>query len=159
MAAPSLSGTFAGKVVIDNVELDHLLGGPNGPLIQALQVAGSIVKAGAQERVGVYRPPDAYSAGHRKRRPGTLRDSIVTRLVRGGPEGVEVLVGSEDPIALLHHEGTPAHVIRARQKPMLVFYWPKVGQVVAFRQVNHPGTQPNRYLTDALSDLKARFPA
>jgi len=154
----TLKGSFAGHIVIDNRALDQVLHGANGPVAKALLVAGDIVKAGARRRVGVYRPAAGDPlAGRRKRKPGTLRDSIVKRLVVGGPEGVKVLVGSEDPIALWHHEGTPPHVIRARRKPMLVFYWPKVGRVVRFKQVNHPGTQPNRYLSDALQDLRARF--
>lgn len=154
----ALKGTFAGNVIIDNRALQQVIAGPNGPVIKALFVAADIVKAGARRRVGVYKPaPGDPLAGRRKRKPGTLRDSIVKRLVTGGPEGARILVGSEDPIALWHHEGTKPHVIRARRKPMLVFFWPKVGRVVYFKQVNHPGTQPNRYLTDALQDLRARF--
>jgi hypothetical protein len=147
-----LSGTFGGRVIIDPAKLAEFLRSPNGPAVRVLMEAGQRVKADAQRRVGVYRPPDAYSASHRQRRPGTLRDSIVTRLVADpGPVGVAVLVGSEDPIALWHHEGTQPHLIRARNKPRLVFFWPQVGHVVAFKQVNHPGTKPNRYLTDALA--------
>lgn len=152
----ALKGTFAGHVVIDNRALDQVLHGANGPVAKALLVAGDIVKAGARRRVGVGRPAPGDPIP-RKRKPGTLRDSIVKRLVVGGPEGVKVLVGSEDPIALFHHEGTRPHVIRARRKPMLVFYWPKVGRVVAFKQVRHPGTQPNRYLSDSLQDLRQHF--
>jgi hypothetical protein len=125
---------------------------------KALLVAGQIVKQGAKQRVGVYSPPAGDpNPPRRSRRPGTLRDSIVTRLVEDSQTGVAVLVGSEDPIALLHHEGTVPHIIRARRKPFLVFYWPKVGRVVRFKQVNHPGTKPNRYLADSLADLAGHF--
>lgn len=34
-------------------------------------------------------------------------------------------------------EGTPPH--RIDGNPLLSFYWPKVGRVVVFRHVNHPG--------------------
>lgn len=150
-----LGGTFQG-VVIDSTKLAELLRGPNGPVVRELIEAGELVKREAQRRVGVYQPPDAYSAANRRRRPGTLRDSIVKRLVdRGGK--VVLQVGSEDGIALLHHEGTEPHVIAARRRPMLVFYWPKVGRVVAFKRVNHPGTSPNRFLTDALQVLHSRY--
>lgn len=145
-----LSGTFTG-VVIDGQKLAEVLRGPNGPVMRELIEAAELVKREAQRRVGVYQPPDAYSAANRRRRPGTLRDSIVKRVPQGGPKGVTVQVGSNDPIAYLHHEGTVPHVIQARRRPMLVFYWPKVGRVVAFKSVNHPGTDPNRYLTDALA--------
>jgi hypothetical protein len=163
----ALKGSFAGHIVIDNRALQQVLNGQSGPVAKALLAAGDIVKAGARRRVGVYKPAagDPRPAA-RKRKPGTLRDSIVKRLVVGGPEGVKVLVGSEDPIALFHHEGTVAHPIPAKKpiargrnkgRKLLVFYWPKVGRVVAFPAVKHPGTQPNRYLSDSLQDLRARF--
>lgn len=156
MAMPQLGGTFGSYVVIDPVKLAEVLRGPNGPVVRDLIEAGELVKREAQRLVGVYRPPDAYSAAHRKRRPGTLRDSIVKRVVDvdGNPA---VLVGSEDPIALWHHEGTVPHIIRARRAPLLVFFWPRVGRVVAFPRVNHPGTQPNRFLTNALAVLRHRY--
>lgn len=156
-AGPRLGGTFAGRVVINPVALQRLLKGDDGPVVRDMMKAGQLVKAEAQRLVGVYDPPDAYSAAHRARRPGTLRDSIVTRLVKGGRFGVTVLVGSEDPIALIHHEGTRPHTITARRRPFLVFYWPKIGAVVRTRSVNHPGTQPNRYLVNALRVLRGRY--
>lgn len=155
---PTLGGTFQAELVLDPRKVAEVLRSPSGPVVRRLMQDGQLVKAAARRQVGVYRPPDAYAAAHRKRLPGTLRDSIVTRLIiHSGPLGVAVAVGSEDPIALLHHEGTRPHVIRARVKPQLVFYWARVGRVVAFRQVNHPGTQPNRYLTDSLAVLRRRY--
>lgn len=144
-------------VRIDSRSLAAVLRSPRGPLARRLIEDGELVKQQAKVLVGVYKPPDAYSAAHRARRPGTLRDSIVKRFVVGGPEGFKVIVGSDDPIALIHHEGTRAHIIRPRVKPRLVFFWPRVGQVVAFGKVNHPGTQPNRYLVNALRVLRGRY--
>lgn len=146
MAATQVTG-----VVVDGAKLAELLRGPNGPVMRQLIEDAELVKREAQRRVGVYRPPDAYSAANRRRRPGTLRDKIVKRVVAGGPLGTKVQVGADDPIAWLHHEGTEPHVIRARRRPMLVFFWPKVGRVVSFKAVNHPGTEPNRFLSDALA--------
>lgn len=148
-------GTFGTYVTIDPSKLAEFMRGPNGPVMRDMLERGELVKREAQRLVGVYDPPDAYSAANRQRRPGTLRDSIVKRIadVEGTPA---VIVGSDDPIALLHHEGTQPHVIAARRKPFLVFYWPKAGRVVRFRSVNHPGTQPNRFLTNALAVLRGR---
>lgn len=144
------------RVVIDPQKLADVLRGPNGPVVRDLIEAGEDVKREAQRIVGVYKPPDAYSAMTRRRRPGTLRDTIVKRFVsRGGEPAVEV--GSDDPIALWHHEGTQPHVIRARRKPRLVFFWKRVGRVVSFPKVNHPGTRPNRFLTEALGVLRRRY--
>lgn len=44
--------------------------------------------------------------------------------------------------------GTRPHVISARDPidSSLRFYWEKVGQVVFFGRVNHPGTRPYRFL-------------
>lgn len=146
-------GTFGTYVQIDPVKLADFMRSSTGPVIRDMLERGERVKRRAQELVGVYDPPDAYSAANRQRRPGTLRDSIVKRVADVGGQPA-VIVGSDDPIALLHHEGTQPHPIEARQAPMLVFYWPKAGRVVSFRRVNHPGTQPNRYLTNALDVLR-----
>lgn len=117
--------------------------------------AGDIVKEGAQRRVGVYQPPP--EGPRRDRRPGTLRDSIVKRVVPDGARGIKVVVGSDDKVALWHHEGTVPHVIRPVRAKMLAFYSYREGRVVFRSQVNHPGTQPNRFLTDSLADLRRLF--
>lgn len=54
------------------------------------------------------------------------------------------------PYALFVHEGTRPHPIVARRAPLLVFYWERVGAVVAFPRVNHPGTRAQPFLADAL---------
>lgn len=144
------------RIVMDNAKLAEVLRGPQGPVMRRLIIDGEDVKREAKRLVGVYRPPDAYSAQHRTRRPGTLRDSIVKRVVTGTPLP-RVEVGSDDPIALIHHEGTQPHVIRPRNAKLLVFYWPKAGRVVYREKVNHPGTRPNRFLTNALRILRGRY--
>lgn len=128
--------------------LAALLRGPNGPVYRMLIVRAEKVKVEAQRLVGVYSGDTRF----RRRKPGTLRDSIVKRpvLLDGEPA---FYVTALDPIALIHHEGTEPHVIRAVRAPKLVFYWPKAGKVVAFTQVQHPGTKPNRFLVDALRVL------
>jgi len=145
------------RIAIDPQKVAELLRSPNGPVMRRMIEDGEAVKREAQRLVGVYRPPDAYSAATRRRRPGTLRDSITKRVV-AGPGGRPVVeVGSDDKIALMHHEGTVPHTIRPRNKPLLVFFWRRVGHVVSFRSVNHPGTQPNRFLTNALRVLRSRY--
>lgn len=154
----SRKGTFGEYVTIDPVKLSAYLRDPDkGPIARKLIEAGEIVKLGAQRRVGVHKPdPGDPFASRRLRRPGTLRDSIVKRLAQG-PDGMPmVLVGSDDPIALLHHEGTAAHAIAARRAPYLVFWSRKQQRVVRALAVVHPGTRPNRYLVDALEDLRGR---
>ncbi len=148
MAGGPGSGTY---VVMDSRKLAELLRGPNGPVARRMLEDGELVKQEAQRLVGVSQPVP----GERRSRPhGQLRDRIVKRLLTRGDELV-VQVGADDPIALLHHQGTPPHVIHG--KPLLVFYWKRVGRVVAFPKVNHPGTKPNHYLTDALRVLRGRY--
>ena len=138
---------------MDPVEIAKLMNSRQGPVIRRMMQDGQRVKEEAQRRVGVYKPPPA--GPRRARTPGTLRDSIVTRLVVDGKQAA-VEVGSEDPIALWHHEGTRPHEIVARNAPMLVFWSAKAGKVVRTVRVNHPGTQPNRFLTDSLSVIRRR---
>lgn len=154
-------GTFGSYVTIDPLKLAEFIRSPEGPVFRRLIEDGEAVKDEAKRLVGVYDPPDGYSAANRlgpnrqPRPPGTLRDSIVKRVVEqdGAPA---VLVGSEDPIALIHHEGTQPHTITPVRAPMLVFYWKKAGGVVRAFRVNHPGTQPNRFLLNALNVLRNR---
>jgi hypothetical protein len=133
---------------MDPAKLAELLRGPNGPVMRRLIQDGEFVKDRAKQYVRVHKP---VPGERRKRRPGTLRDSIVKRIRSAGV----VEVGSEDDIALIEHEGSHPHVITGN--PRLVFFWPKVGRVVAFPKVNHPGTTGSKYLTRALDDLRSRY--
>lgn len=148
-------GTFGTYVQIDPAKLADFLRSPNGPVFRMLIEDGEAVKREAVREAPVYQPPDDYSASHRDRRAGTLRDSIVKRIATENDQPV-VLVGSADPVAVFVHEGTQPHIIRARNAPLLVFFWKRVGRVVSFRQVNHPGNQPNRFLLRALNVLRGR---
>lgn len=158
MPGPALGGTFGERVVLDGAAIAQLLRGPEGPVFRHVTRAAEIVKDGARRRVPVWSPAPgepAWSVARRTRarRPGTLRDSIVKRVVADPTNGFAILVGSEDKAALWVHEGTQPHTITPSTKPMLVFYWN--GSTVRTLRVNHPGTQPNRYLTDALADLRS----
>lgn len=135
---------------VDPAALASFLRDEDTGLFRYMVQQGDRVKDEAQRLVGVYEPPPAGPV--RKRRPGTLRDSIVKRVVREGGSYV-IVVGSDDEIALWHHEGTVPHVIRAVTAPRLVFWSGREGKVVYRIAVNHPGTQPNRYLVDALAVL------
>lgn len=154
-----MAGTGIGNtVVIDGAALALYLRGPDGPVIRRLLEDAEIVRQGARRRVHVWQPaPGDPFAGARaaRRRPGTLRDSIVKRITET-EFGVGVEIGSDDEIALIHHEGTQPHTITARNRPNLVFFIEGVG-VIRKRSVQHPGTEPNRYLTDSLADLAGRY--
>lgn len=82
--------------------------------------------------------------------------SLVKRWVMGIGGDLTVLVGSEMPYAEMHHEGTPPHIIRPNKRKALRFELVKgSGDYVFAKIVHHPGTQPNRYLTDSLTEVMA----
>jgi hypothetical protein len=138
------------RVQLDTDKVRALFAEAGGDVVRFMLQQGERVKIRAQELVGVYQPPPA--GPERSRAPGTLRDSIVKRF-HVTDDGVVVEVGSEDPIALIHHEGTEPHTITASRAPMLVFWSERAGSVIAVKSVQHPGTQPNRFLTQALEVL------
>lgn len=140
---------------LDPVKTSAFLRGANGPVVRELLVAGEIVRQEARRLVGVSDPdPVPRKKPHR---PGTLRDSIVSRLVfRGGDPAVEV--GSELDYAIYHHEGTGPHTIAPRQAPRLVFFSKRRGRVIYTKKpVRHPGTHANPFLTRAVQKLKSRY--
>lgn len=81
-------------------------------------------------------------------RTGALKASIRMQVIRRRGE-VAVKIGGYTDYALLHHEGSRPHIIQAT-KPgsQLVFF--KGSRLIRTPIVNHPGTKPNRYLTNQL---------
>lgn len=65
-------------------------------------------------------------------------------------KGIEFLAGSAVPYTLFVDQGAKPHKIVAKNAPYLVFFWPKVGRVVHFKSVNHPGNKPYRFLMRGL---------
>lgn len=60
--------------------------------------------------------------------------------------GLQGDVGANVPYTRWVDQGTKPHKIVAKNAPYLTFYWPKVGRVVHFKSVNHPGNKPYRFL-------------
>ena len=60
--------------------------------------------------------------------------------------GQMMKIGSDVRHALWHHEGTRPHAIVGRR----VLRFVKNGKVVFAHKVAHPGTRPNKYLSDNL---------
>lgn len=81
------------------------------------------------------------------KKTGKLASSIHTRTTVD-LLGIVNTTGSNNPIALLHHNGSRAHAIRPRRAKVLRFV--QNGRVRYAQRVWHPGTRPNRYLTDNL---------
>lgn len=125
------------KIHINQSQVDGLFSA-DGPVARDMTRRATNVQLAARRQVRV--------------RSGRLRRNIIKRgplpNSRGG-QTVEVGAYNLD-YALIHHEGSAPHTIVPVKAKVLHF---KVGGVDVFvKQVNHPGTAPNRYLTDNLKE-------
>jgi hypothetical protein len=77
-----------------------------------------------------------------------LMNSISYRM-ESGPDGLMSTVYSDNPIALLHHQGT-SHEYFIDAKPGKTMRFEHRGRIVYAKRVRHPIVKPNRYLTDNL---------
>lgn len=68
--------------------------------------------------------------------------------------GANTKVGPKRGYATLHHDGTRPHIIRPKpSNKSKRLYFRVGGKLVVAKQVNHPGTPPNRYLTSPMKML------
>lgn len=120
-------------------ELDHMLNDPRGDVGRFMEARGRIIVLAAKRQVGVD--------------TGALKASIGMLHTRNAT-GQYLKIGSSNKIALLHHQGSRPHMIQPRsQHGMLRFH--SGGRVIYSRRVMHPGTRPNRYLSDNLKYVRA----
>jgi len=82
---------------------------------------------------------------------GALKFSITTHPLHRGRTGLKATVGSRLPYAYYHHEGTRPHIIRPNNHKYLRFR--AGGRIVYAKQVRHPGTRPNHYLTNPMRKI------
>lgn len=54
-------------------------------------------------------------------------------------------------------EGTRPHLIVARRRRSLAFFWIRIGRQMVLKSVRHPGTKPYWFLKDATSAAGLRF--
>lgn len=85
---------------------------------------------------------------------GRLRASIRFSHIKIAGEAA-VKVGAYTPYARMHHDGTRPHIITPN-KPGGSLVFMKGSRIVRTPIVRHPGTRPNRYLTDQLRRPIAR---
>jgi hypothetical protein len=120
-------------VVFREPVIDRYLNQPKGKVGEYLTKKGKVVMRASKRQVG--------------KKTGALRASIHMRHNRYS-RGQYVQIGSELSYALLHHDGTRPHAIVAKRGGRLVFV--KKGMIISTPSVMHPGTKPNRYLSDNL---------
>jgi hypothetical protein len=93
-----------------------------------------------------------YARNHHDFRPGPgnfLEKSIDSRLLSEHPLKGEVFVGDLAPYGIYVHEGTRAHVIFNKRKKSL--RWSCNNKFYFAKRVNHPGTWPDPFLTNAVA--------
>ena len=130
------SFAFTG-VRLYRTELDNYLNNPQGEVGKYLRKRGRLIVAAAKRQVGVD--------------TGRLRDSIHSIHLRDS-RSQYLWIGSNEPHALMHHQGTKPHTIVPREAPILRFT--SGSRIIYSRHVEHPGTRPNRYLSDQLYLVK-----
>lgn len=99
-----------------------------------IRKVGQRVAWGARKQVGV--------------KTGKLKASIRMQTVKRRGE-IAVKIGGYTSYAKLHHEGSRPHVITPN-KPGTQLVFMKGAKLIRTPIVMHPGTKPNRYLTDQL---------
>lgn len=121
------------RITFNGKKIEQIIQSPNGDVGRYLRKRGLLILSEAKAQVGV--------------KTGRLKASLHMQHGRSGP-GQFVKIGSPLNYALAHHEGTRPHVITPNRKEYLRFS--SKGRVVYSRVVMHPGTKPNKYLTDNL---------
>lgn len=105
----------------------------------AIQTTGRFI----QSRAMHYAPVGKYKGG------GTLRQKIKARSL--GPFSFAILADTKYAAAV--NDGSKPHVILPRTKPFLAFQIG--GRWVRTKRVNHPGTKPTHFFTNAAKDGEA----
>ena len=82
---------------------------------------------------------------------GVLRNSYQVEGPKVAGPQVTMRISNPTPYASFVDKGTRPHEIRGN--PLLVFFWAKVGRVVAFPRVNHPGNIAYDFFELNLGDL------
>jgi hypothetical protein len=121
------------KFVLHKASYDHMVNAPKGEVGRYLEKRAQRLVTLARRQVG--------------KKTHALERSLSYKVTRDG-KGLVALVGSSNRIALMHHKGTRPHIILPRRAQTLRFY--SRGRIVYSKMVRHPGTKPNRYLTDNL---------
>ncbi len=131
-------------------EIDKLLNSPSGDTGRYLEKKAKRLRDAARAQAGF--------------KTGRLRRSIRVYGHKRSVLGQKIQVGSSVPYALLHHESTRPHIITPNNHRFLKFKPSKPsarkgwnvladGSVLA-RKVRHPGTKPNRYLSDSVKYIR-----
>lgn len=131
-----MASTTETKLYLYPTEMYRTFKSPTGGMVgRHLNHRGQLFVAAARGQVG--------------KKTGQLAASIRVQQHEAAPYGQYMKVGSTVKHARLHHQGTRPHIIRPKDVGGALIFRSGT-RVVATRLVRHPGTKPNRYLTDNL---------
>jgi hypothetical protein len=120
-------------LILYQPEFEIFINAPTGKVGRYVKARGRAIVVAAKSQVGV--------------KTGALRKSI-TMNHSSYKYGHKLWIGSKLTYAYLHHEGSRPHLIVPKRAEFLRFS--KGSRVIYSRAVMHPGTRPNRYLSDQL---------
>ncbi len=130
---------MAVKIQLDKEEVRRV---PQELVLPLVRKIGQRVERGAKSTVRV--------------KSGAVKGSIESSL-RTTRSKVTWTVGAYHRRSMLEHEGSPKHPIKMKPGgPILTFYWERVGHVVHFPSVKHPGTKGSKFLTSPLRKQGAK---
>jgi hypothetical protein len=128
-----------GRIVWRQPQLHIFLNEPTGKVGEYLWDKSMYFIIAAKRQVGV--------------RTRDLQSSINIIEKRSRKGGQTWKIGSKINYAYWHHEGTLPHIIRGKRKNQYrrrVLRFTRGGTVVFANSVRHPGTRPNKFLSDNL---------
>jgi hypothetical protein len=121
------------SVILYSPQIKRILNTPSGKLWKALDRRGDAIVRDARKQAGI--------------QTGALRKSIHKRHLANAT-GQYLWIGSKKNYAYIHHEGSRPHIITPNKSPVLTFR--SGARIVRTTIVSHPGTRPNRYLTQPM---------
>ena len=127
------------KIVMFPRRIEAMLNLPSGDVGRWLHKVGMRITFAAKAQVGS--------------RSNRLRLSINMKRERRG-RYQQIRIGSDLKYAASHHEGAKKHMIFPNNHHVLK--WNSGSRIVYARAVLHPGTRPNKYLSDNLHLIHSR---
>lgn len=118
-----------------DTELDLFLHSPRGPIYRWLLSRTIQITTLAKGRAG--------------KEDGRLSRSIRYSIERV-PLGLEATVVAPVDYAYFHHEGTRPHIITPGPRHRFLRFRGAAGVQVFAEKVRHPGTRPNKFLTEPM---------
>ncbi len=146
---PSVSRNVGGGVrvilVPDPIAINKMLSGRSGDLKRVMAGFAGRATVKARQYAGQRLNSPLTAPG---RRTGNYERSIHASF----PRPDEFRLQADVDYAAALEKGARPHIIRAKNAPMLKFYWQRAGRWHQDIDVFHPGNRPYKILTDAVLD-------